>query len=585
MTGQPQDPKQACAEAETPASEPGPAKEKISNANDSPDQTSSGRSQAASGRNQVVSGRGRVVRPPFQIDIPARTYKTRDCLFWDRLFVPLSERQFMLTCKQSPEAFLAAMDAAAQPKLSLTDGMLSAPPFVIANKDNIFKLRRQTNPLTAILRPVLSGVVERQEDGTSKICLSSSLSGWAEGTVNAPLWSLIGAMAGFAISIYLFPHPMLLFYSLLGTLAVPTLLSILTILVVSPAMKTDIPYLLDQLYMVSDGTMPVAADAEEWAQMPRRPILSEGLIAGFVSSVLFLAIAYGMHALAWDFWVQGKYKESAALCEPVRALAEAALGQENVATSDCKYYLAECYRCLDRLPEAEKLYSDAITGMAKSLGESSNFYADAVFNLGRVYEGQGKLDRAEAQYTKALASWAKSQAIGPRNLVYAKGLNRLAAVQLKQGKYKDAYASQKRVLEIDQAYGDYAMVSVEQDLNDLAAIGLFLADVDKHENMLLTSLRRKSARLGSSDLSLTPTYIDLAKLLIDSDRSSQAQACITSAVDILGQCGYQPPAGRAPTLAELSKAYGERVKTVHANYEVPNMFSRADFTYRGDGYL
>lgn len=73
------------------------------------------------------------------------------------------------------------------------------------------------------------------------------------------------------------------------------------------------------------------------------------------------------------------------------------------------------------------MYTRALEGYTKALGEDHTSTLDTVNNLGNLYRAQGKLDKAETMYTQALKGYTK--AVGPEVIsTYVPALNTLWAL-------------------------------------------------------------------------------------------------------------------------------------------------------------
>ena len=493
----------------------------------------------------------------------------------EKVFIPETDRKISIETRRSAEIMLDELKR--NPKSD------KYPELVVKVKGEKLNIGRSEAPWLAAISPTLQGFVTTTDRG-SKICLRICNSGLLTTTANAPLAALLATLLSYAISSYLLPHPILLFYSLICTLPVPVLLSVVAIMITKSRYESELPKLLKGVRKIAQSPDDfIDCESEVWHDMPSRHAARDKVIAGAVSSIIYLSIAFGLHAQAWNYWVAGDYEKCAALCEPVQKLAEAVLGKDDTTVADCKYYLAESYRCMGNTNRAVKLYEEAEEPMAKGLGKENNFYADVVFNIGRCYEEQGRLSQAKEKYLQALKIWQK--AFGKRNMICSKGLNRLAALSLKLGDFDGAGEYQNEVIEIDRAYGDKYARAVAEDLNDLAAIEIAAGNYKEGVTHANESMAQKETELVDQ-VSFIPTFINLSRAHFGLKEAVRAKIALQKAAKLIGVTDIEPSeSAELESLKRLSKSYSKKAKNHREIYEVPNFDTRANMTYEGDGRL
>ncbi len=448
-------------------------------------------------------------------------------------------------------------------------------------KDGKFTLYPKT---PFYLRPFvskISGTTKEEPDG-SLLLARVGISRWAQGIINGPIAAAASIGLGFAISSYLLPHPILLFYAFILTAFIPVISCLFSAFVCKKLMAAELPSLFEHLESVSGSSEWQDADNENWKELPRHKMLSSELIAGIVCGVIYLGIAFGLHAQAWNLWTEGKYRACAALCQPVATLAEAILGDDSATVADCKYYLAECYRCMGETKKAKELYENAVDTMGKTLGEENPFYADAIYNLGRCQESEGDLDKALSNYQKTLSIWKNSPLVGANNMVYAKGLNREAVCLLKMNRPKEARLLQEECLKIDKAYKKKAGKSVQEDLNDLSAIDIALEDYTKAKEEAQKSIERKLKNMATK-LEMLPSNINLCRACLALNLEKEAEDAMREANYLLGESTVIEP--NLDGLNTISQKYEQKVKTSQVLYEVPIFDTRGNVTFTGKGRL
>ncbi|GKU15484.1 unnamed protein product, partial [Fusarium langsethiae] len=85
-----------------------------------------------------------------------------------------------------------------------------------------------------------------------------------------------------------------------------------------------------------------------------------------------------------------------------------------------------------RLDKAEAMYERALEGKEKALGPGHTSTLETVNNLGSLYKAQGRLDKAEAMYERALQGYEK--ALGPEHTSTLNTVNNLGNLYRNQGR-------------------------------------------------------------------------------------------------------------------------------------------------------
>jgi tetratricopeptide (TPR) repeat protein len=81
---------------------------------------------------------------------------------------------------------------------------------------------------------------------------------------------------------------------------------------------------------------------------------------------------------------------------------------EGVSTVGAVHNLGDLYAAQGKLDKAEEMYERALAGKEKALGRYHTSTLDTVNNLGSLYKNQGKLDKAEEMYKWALEGCEKA---------------------------------------------------------------------------------------------------------------------------------------------------------------------------------
>ncbi len=131
----------------------------------------------------------------------------------------------------------------------------------------------------------------------------------------------------------------------------------------------------------------------------------------------------------------GIYDRSAALLERGLELRRLTLGREHEETATSMEDLAEAYRQLARLEEAETLHREALA-LKRKVGAPPSSVASSLNNLGLTLSDRGRHTDAEPLLREAIDTWRSHE--GPTAEAVAVGLNNLGAILRLQGRLDDA---------------------------------------------------------------------------------------------------------------------------------------------------
>jgi tetratricopeptide (TPR) repeat protein len=98
--------------------------------------------------------------------------------------------------------------------------------------------------------------------------------------------------------------------------------------------------------------------------------------------------------------------------------------------------LGNLYWRQGKLDKAEEMYTRALEGKEKALGRDYTSTLSTVNNLGNLYWKQGKLDKAEEMYMRALEG--KEKALGRDHTLTLSTVNNLGILYKDQGKLDEA---------------------------------------------------------------------------------------------------------------------------------------------------
>ena len=106
--------------------------------------------------------------------------------------------------------------------------------------------------------------------------------------------------------------------------------------------------------------------------------------------------------------------------------------EDDITMIDAVHGLGILYRYQGKLDKAEEMYARALQGREKALGRDHKSTLTTVNNLGNLYAAQGKLDEAEEMYERALQG--REKALGPDHTSTLGTVNNLGVLYAGQGK-------------------------------------------------------------------------------------------------------------------------------------------------------
>jgi tetratricopeptide (TPR) repeat protein len=151
------------------------------------------------------------------------------------------------------------------------------------------------------------------------------------------------------------------------------------------------------------------------------------------------------YAKGLELFRAGRYEAALPYFQEALDLARNRYGKDSPAVAVELNNLAEVYRLMGRMGEAEKLYKQAIE-LDEGQGGESTGLATSLNNLALVYRAQKKYGEAEKLYERSLRLLEKS--LGPSHPDVARALNNLAVLYRMKGEPERAQPLQARALAI-----------------------------------------------------------------------------------------------------------------------------------------
>ncbi|KAG7403952.1 Nephrocystin-3 [Fusarium oxysporum f. sp. raphani] len=189
-----------------------------------------------------------------------------------------------------------------------------------------------------------------------------------------------------------------------------------------------------------------------------------------------------------------------------------------------------------RLDKAEAMYDRALQGYEKALGPEHTSTLDTVNNLGLLYERQGRLDEAEAMFDRALQGYQK--ALGSEYTSTLDTVNNLGNLYRSQGRLNESEAMFDRAL---QGYEKILGPEHTSTLGTVNNLGLLYDDqgrLNEAEAIYERALQGKEKVLGSEHTSTLNTVNNLGLFYERQGRLDEAEAMFDRALQ-----GYEKTLG------------------------------------------
>ncbi|CAN9148983.1 unnamed protein product [Alternaria alternata] len=202
--------------------------------------------------------------------------------------------------------------------------------------------------------------------------------------------------------------------------------------------------------------------------------------------------------------------------------------------------LGALYADQGKLDKAEKMYQRALQRFEEALGRDHTSTLATVNNLGILYRRQGKLDKAEEMYQRALQG--KEKALGRDHTSTLETVNNLGLLYADQGKLDKAEKMYQRALQgFEEALGrDHTST-----LDTVNNLGLLYADqgkLDEAEEMYQRALQGYEKALGRDHTSTLETVNNLGILYAGQGKLDKAEEMYKRALQ-----GFEEALGRDHT--------------------------------------
>ncbi|HEY9772921.1 MAG TPA: tetratricopeptide repeat protein [Planktothrix sp.] len=430
-----------------------------------------------------------------------------------------------------------------------------------------FTVQRRPGLAGMLFAPSFEGKYEVAGDNTD-VVIKSSLNKVGKALLNAAINTILGAVIGVVVCLAMLPDAVAVSYAFLCMVLIPAFILVFATALGHFVIAFDTKFVRNLLSKQLGATQ---------TEVPVKdgPILKTLLQEAYATPstiLLFILCAYGLHSVYAKFWAEGDYMKTAALTRPVEVFTSSLLGPKSFVAADCRYYLAESLRCAVRLREASELYEENTKAFKADSGPMAGFLASNYFGLARIEDEEGRHQDAEVHYQKAIDLWSADKSIGANNPWAAKGLDRLAMLNLKENRFDQAKAAMNKALQIDKALGDNSFRSVGEDLNDLALIYDKEEDFKKADATYKEALAAKEKSVGKDHYTVGTTLNNLADI---EDRLGHKEDSerLKSRADRIWLSWLGGDFNRYP---DDMQRYRQLTKMANSDYERPNADTRFD---------
>lgn len=200
--------------------------------------------------------------------------------------------------------------------------------------------------------------------------------------------------------------------------------------------------------------------------------------------------------LATVLFAEQRYEEALVLFEGVLKARREQFEPDHPLRSLATNHVAATLVALHREAEARPYAEEALALRLKNFGEHHRNTAMSLRTLGKVEFAAGNLDKAEALFLRAIASF--EAALGPNSNTLLGSLNDLARLRLARGKPEPDCAAAQRSFDISESAGQPEVPEAQYQFALLGACKAANGDPAGLE-MLRTAVQRMQVELGPDD--------------------------------------------------------------------------------------
>jgi CHAT domain-containing protein/tetratricopeptide (TPR) repeat protein len=242
-------------------------------------------------------------------------------------------------------------------------------------------------------------------------------------------------------------------------------------------------------------------------------------------------------------------------------------GAKHVDVAQSLGGLAELYRTMDRLGEAEPLYKRALAVRERALGHNHTDVATSLRALAMLYIVQARYSDCEALLKRALD--IREKAYGAEHIAVGNLLNDLGALYRIQGRQGEAETLFKRALVIHEKTFGPDHTSVSDDLEQLGILYRNQGRFAEAEPLLVRSLMIREASLGHDHRAIGTSANNLAELYRGQRRFAEAERYYKRAIEI-----------QEKVLGPSHRLLGNTLFNLGESYRVEGRYGDAEALYK-----
>jgi tetratricopeptide (TPR) repeat protein len=214
------------------------------------------------------------------------------------------------------------------------------------------------------------------------------------------------------------------------------------------------------------------------------------------------------------------------------------LGAESVDAAETENALGVLMNVTDRPAEAAPHFAHALAVRERHLGPDDPATLESLQNLAMTYVDLGRLDEAEPLMRRSVAGHAKTAPDHPHRLL---GLNGLAVLLYRQGKFADAAAQAETLVGLQQTgFGaDHPQTLVTENLLGLSILGLDRpADAERH---LRKAYDGHKARGDGDPANVIAPGVNLSLALVEQGKAGAAEPLTREVLEVARAAAARAP--------------------------------------------
>ncbi len=211
------------------------------------------------------------------------------------------------------------------------------------------------------------------------------------------------------------------------------------------------------------------------------------------------------------------------------------------------------YLGTSRLDKASESFSKSLEIQKATSGENGPATAVVMLNIGLLKEKTGQYQEALKYFDDAFH--LASDANGPKSLVVADSLLGIARIRTFQGRYSKAQSLLREVLEIQKGLLGASHPFIATTLNEIGTVELHRGNLDLAEGLLQTALGIAEKTLPEGHPTVISIHSNLSEVLVLSHNFDEAEATLTTALQYAEDRVPQNPDELASIYQAIAQLY------------------------------